>query len=331
MRTRLLLASGVLILTLVFDVAGAQAAPPGNDDFAHATAITTTPFSATAEITEATTEQDEPITNPDVQRRTIWYSYTPSSAAVVEINPPLPPSTDPPTLCDLRMSGDFLVVYRQDGTGFAGLTRIAGDPLSNNTRSTFDVAAGATYFFQAGEYGQFVPDCPNTFSLRMTVTASDRTPPTLTVSGISLPATSPAAATVTYTVAATDDRDPYPIVSCVPGSVSIIPNGATTVTCTATDASGNSAGASFTVLVKGAAEQLADLRAAVTGVVPGKGLAITVGIAEWLVVHGQRRAACTALKVFVYEVQALSRKKLSPTVAAALIADASRVRAVLSC
>lgn len=78
----------------------------------------------------------------------------------------------------------------------------------------------------------------------------DTTPPTITCpADMTVEATSPAGAEVTFTPIARDDRDPFPIVSCTPPSGSTFPLGTTTVTCTATDASGNSASCSFTVTV----------------------------------------------------------------------------------
>jgi hypothetical protein len=58
----------------------------------------------------------------------------------------------------------------------------------------------------------------------------------------------PSGATLVYTPpTATDLADPSPSVGCDPASGSPIPVGTTTVTCTATDATGNHASASFTV------------------------------------------------------------------------------------
>lgn len=62
-------------------------------------------------------------------------------------------------------------------------------------------------------------------------------------------ATSPAGAVVDYTAGATDELDASPSVSCTPASGSTFPLGATSVSCTATDAAGNSAAGSFTVRV----------------------------------------------------------------------------------
>jgi hypothetical protein len=58
----------------------------------------------------------------------------------------------------------------------------------------------------------------------------------------------PAGATLTYAApSATDVVDPAPTVACVPVSGSLLPVGSTTVTCTATDASGNASSGSFHV------------------------------------------------------------------------------------
>jgi HYR domain-containing protein len=54
---------------------------------------------------------------------------------------------------------------------------------------------------------------------------------------------------VSFTVTATDDLDPAPVVVCVPPSGSFFPRGTTLVTCTATDAAGNQATCEFPVTV----------------------------------------------------------------------------------
>ena len=55
---------------------------------------------------------------------------------------------------------------------------------------------------------------------------------------------------VDFVVTATDNTDANPTVTCSPASGSVFPHGTTTVTCTATDESGNQATASFTVTVQ---------------------------------------------------------------------------------
>jgi HYR domain-containing protein len=55
---------------------------------------------------------------------------------------------------------------------------------------------------------------------------------------------------VSFTVTATDDLDPSPVVVCTPPSGSTFPPGTTLVDCTATDASGNSSTCEFPVTVE---------------------------------------------------------------------------------
>ena len=52
-----------------------------------------------------------------------------------------------------------------------------------------------------------------------------------------------------FTVSATDNIDANPELTCEPASGSTFPVGETTVTCTATDSSGNTATARFSVTV----------------------------------------------------------------------------------
>jgi X-Pro dipeptidyl-peptidase len=80
----------------------------------------------------------------------------------------------------------------------------------------------------------------------------DTTSPVLTVPADRSAATAAGgdSAVVTWPLpAATDDQDPSPAVSCAPASGSAFPVGATTVICTATDASGNAASGTFAVTV----------------------------------------------------------------------------------
>ncbi|HEX6884913.1 MAG TPA: HYR domain-containing protein [Planctomycetota bacterium] len=66
---------------------------------------------------------------------------------------------------------------------------------------------------------------------------------------------SPAGESVSFTVTASDDCDPAPVVVCVPPSGSVFPHGTTLVTCTATDAAGNQATCQFPVTVAFKARQ----------------------------------------------------------------------------
>jgi large repetitive protein len=93
----------------------------------------------------------------------------------------------------------------------------------------------------------------NVSSASFNVTVTDTTPPTLVgLSGdITAEATGADGATVSYTSpTATDAIDPNPSVSCTPASDLVFAIGTTPVTCSATDASGNSVSASFNVIVQ---------------------------------------------------------------------------------
>ncbi len=161
---------------------------------------------------------------------------------------------------------------------------------------------------------------------------SDTAPPTITIPfAVTANATSPTGAIVTYVVTVTDDVDPNPIVACAPPSGSTFPIGATTVNCTATDAAGNQATASFTVRVKGATEQLADLLTAVTGVGSGTSLADKVRQAQASLSAHDVADACATIDTFIAQVPAQSGKSIPAGTATHLIADATRIKSVLAC
>jgi streptogramin lyase len=91
-----------------------------------------------------------------------------------------------------------------------------------------------------------------------------------------------------------------------------------------------SATSSF-VQVKGAAEQLADLRTAVTGVGPGSSLAEKVRQIQSYVGAADLADACAQLGAFSNEVNAQAGKKLSPAQAASLITQTQHIEAALPC
>jgi hypothetical protein len=90
-----------------------------------------------------------------------------------------------------------------------------------------------------------------TDSVTVTYTPPDTTPPKFdpALSDMTVEATKPEGADVSYKVTATDDRDPSPTVTCKPESGSTFPLGTTPVACTATDATGNKADGSFNIKV----------------------------------------------------------------------------------
>ncbi len=90
----------------------------------------------------------------------------------------------------------------------------------------------------------------NTGTGSQTVTISDTTAPALNLpAGISQGTTSPAGATVNYTVTADDIADGSIVPACLPASGSTFMLGTTIVNCSATDSSANVASGSFNVTI----------------------------------------------------------------------------------
>lgn len=93
-------------------------------------------------------------------------------------------------------------------------------------------------------------DSGNAATATYTFTVADTAAPILTMPvPIVAPAASAAGAVVTFAPTVADVVDPNPTTVCAPLSGSVFAVGVTTVSCTATDASGNAATASFTVTV----------------------------------------------------------------------------------
>lgn len=152
---------------------------------------------------------------------------------------------------------------------------------------------------------------------------------------VTVDATGPAGAAVTYVVpAATDPDDPTPPpVSCSPPPGARFHIGHTVVTCTATDPddSNSPQSSKFTVTVLGAPGQLAELARAVKGIGPDASLAAKVAQARSDLASGDVASACGMLTAFIAEVKAQSGNTIPPGTAKKLIADAQRIRAVLAC
>ena len=96
-------------------------------------------------------------------------------------------------------------------------------------------------------------DAGNSASASFTVTVRDTTAPVIEIqqSVINAVISGPQGTVVDFSgnVSATDAIDPAPSLTCDPSSGSVFDPGSTPVSCTATDASGNSATAGFTVVV----------------------------------------------------------------------------------
>jgi Tol biopolymer transport system component len=169
-----------------------------------------------------------------------------------------------------------------------------------------------------------------------TFALADSVAPVLTVpANVTVSATSPAGAIVTFTATATDDGPASPTVTCTPPSGSTFAAGSTTVNCTATDAAGNSTPGSFTVTVLSASTQIGDLidktrtYLGLTALPPA--LKTQLQGAVDALVAGHKPAACLALQLYVALVRAAPVTTLNATQKADLIADATRIRNAIGC
>ena len=248
-----------------------------------------------------------------------------------------PPVLNPPGTGDIFHNStvrDARIATEADGT--------PSQKLLNAWRSTLGDSDADTYLDPA-ETLVHTDNCPDTANASQadadsdgTGDACDPTPrgivkPTIIVTGLTADATGPGGALVGYTATATDDLDPDPTPICTPAAGSLFAIGDTSVTCTATDLGGNTATASFVVTVRGADHQLADLRTAVDGIGPGYSLINKISDVQAALANNDVPGGCAILSAFVNEVGAQSGKKIPVGTAASLIADASRIQAVLGC
>jgi hypothetical protein len=144
---------------------------------------------------------------------------------------------------------------------------------------------------------------------------------------ITVNATSPAGARVTFTVTATGGM---PICRTAGGTLvasgSLFPIGTTTVTCTVTNSVGT-ASTSFVVKVRGAYEQLSDLLA--LGL--PQSLKVKLEHALGHMHSGQLRTACNVLRAFQREAKVQAGHQLPMSQAAPLIAAVLRIYTVAGC
>jgi probable HAF family extracellular repeat protein len=147
-------------------------------------------------------------------------------------------------------------------------------------------------------------------------------------------ATSPKGAPVVLRATAIDDTDVKPTLTYRPASGSTFAVGATRATCTASDASGNTATLTFDVYVKGAAEQLTDLKQSVARLqlprMTVNELVGLVGSAQTAAGAKNATLAANKLNLLVNRVKLLyGNNSIPPGVALALVNDATRIEAAL--
>jgi hypothetical protein len=173
----------------------------------------------------------------------------------------------------------------------------------------------------------------NTASATQTITVVDDTPPVVTPpADITTDAISPAGAPVNYVLTASDNVGVSSL-TCAPAAGSVFPAGTTLVQCTAHDAAGNSASVSFHVTVRGAPEQIVALIQLASGhsLPPAIRAQLLAGLQTALSNPHNLTAACRSLSVFITLVRIQSGRSIPVATANQLIADATRIKAVLGC
>jgi hypothetical protein len=83
---RLRIATILAALPLMFFPSVVAASAPTNDNFAAATAITSLPYSATIDLSNATVEPNEDISTCYASSRTVWYRFTPPLREILDID-----------------------------------------------------------------------------------------------------------------------------------------------------------------------------------------------------------------------------------------------------
>ena len=198
---------------------------------------------------------------------------------------------------------------------------------------------------QGGEYplGPVEVTCTATDSDGLTGTASfvvtfvDTTAPVMQLEPITAVPNGPDGTRMGWDTHPTDNADWYPDVVCEPESFSdfVFPIGDTTVTCTATDDSGNSSKGTFVVHVLSVAELLRQAQAYLVeiGVEPvlRKSLTSELETAARAAERGKVSATCSAIRVYQDHVRAQSGKKLSVETADSMLVNADAIRGIVPC
>ena len=153
----------------------------------------------------------------------------------------------------LVLPGDLSAEATSPSGASVDFTASASDAVDGDVPVSCDHASGDTFGLGTTTVTCSAVDAAgNPTSGTFDVTVSDTTGPTLNdvPANISVTTGNPAGATVSYTMpTASDAGDPNPSVGCDPAPGSFFGVGPTTVTCTATDAAGHTASATFVVTV----------------------------------------------------------------------------------
>ena len=152
----------------------------------------------------------------------------------------------------VTVPADMTVEATGAGGAAVTFTASASDAVDGFLTPTCTPSSGSTFAFGSTKVTCSATDKGgNAGTATFTVTVQDKTPPTVTVpTDMTVDATAPGGAAVTFTASALDAVDGASTPSCSPASSSTFPVGTSKVTCSATDKAGNTGSASFNVIVQ---------------------------------------------------------------------------------
>jgi hypothetical protein len=161
----------------------------------------------------------------------------------------------------------------------------------------------------------------------------DTTPPALTLPGdITLDGVAPEGAIAEYSASAVDDEDGPLVPTCIPPSGSTFPIGTTNVSCSATDAAGNTGSGTFAVHVLGVVPQLDNLAAAISALgrrMPN--LEDKVATILKFVLADKHDQACENIAAFEQNVASMIGGRLTATEAANLLLRTAHISGAYAC
>jgi hypothetical protein len=165
---------------------------------------------------------------------------------------------------------DTDVAISQDGVTWIGVGQVAGSTAGIDIDAFVSDPAARFSFVRLTDVRSLDFDTSNTAGAdidsvgAITTVLVDTAPPVVTVpANLTTEATGPEGAAVSFNTSANDGVDGPLTPSCNPASGATFPLGATTVTCSATDAAGNTGGATFSVTVRDTTPPVLNLPASI--------------------------------------------------------------------
>jgi len=227
--------------------------------------------------------------------------------------------------------------------GFAGATVSYPAPETVGQVGEVTCSPVSEAFFDLGTTTVTCVSSLTPATASFTITVVDTAPPTIPApANIVMPAGGPAGAVINYAAPVVTDNAPGVAVACTPPSGALFPIGDTTVTCTATDTSGNTASATFTVTVASGTVLLQQLKTMIEDLpISGnassaenirRNLLNMVAVAELVQVTNIPLPTCLVLTRIDTDIQSqVSKRRIASADAAAIYAMTNTIRTAIGC